>query len=190
MVEEEAGEYVLTMYKEYPHHEITSEDIERLGVKWKMLDQVSKLIKHPSNTGLVNIDYSGNSGTHWTTVCTNKSINTIFYYDPLGFKNDGNYPATSGDGFEKQRGVPREICEAAEKYGYDIIVTNKHYQQYLESWLCGYYALYMEEQFKLYNQRMQGGLSKSIFQNIVYGSFGKSPSPQSVKKVMAWYENK
>ena len=181
---------MLNMYKEYPHHEITSEDIEALNVKWVMLDKADNLIKQPYNIGLVNIDYTGSDGTHWTTICTNKSINTVFYYDPLGFKNDGNYPATQGNGFEKSRNVPQEICEAAEKFGYQTVVTNKHHQQYVESWLCGYYALYMAKQFAKYNIPARGGMSKSEFSNIVYGAFGRAPSPQSVKNIMTWYKNK
>lgn len=174
------------MFKEFPFTQVTNEEIQKRGLKWSMLNNVDKLL-HSKSVGLLNIDYTDGDGTHWTGVFTNKNNKTVFFYDPLGFKNDGNYPATGGNNFEKTHHVPYELCAAADRRGYDRVVTNRHYNQYLKSWLCGHYVLYFIDIVKPYVNNET--LDKEMFEKLLYDNLGKSPNKEVVEKVMTWYRN-
>lgn len=175
------------MYKEFPYVQIKSDVIERLGIPWCMLGDVRKCLRqYPAF--ILNLDRKSppgtGQGTHWTVVATNKTKGELFYYDPLGHENDGNYPATGGDNFEKNTGFPRELFEAGRNMGYNQFITNPTNNQYVDSWMCGYYAILIYHKLLPYAKSEQ--LDYPRFKQTI-GILTDHPSPQNVQKALDFY---
>lgn len=135
-----------SMYKNYPYTQIKSNDLDELKIPWCLLDGVESCLKN-HKIFILNLDTKEppgtGQGTHWTTVATNRKTGSLFYYDPLGHRNDGNYPATGGDDYERETGFPKMLVDAAKKMGFTNFHTNPNNNQFVESWMCGYYAIHM-----------------------------------------------
>ena len=148
-------------WDEYPHHQINSDDIEKLGFHWFMRDNI------PASLGdgvyLYNMDSSRGNGSHWMSFCLKKP--KIFYYDPFG---------TDLNGFP-----PTELRKWGAQNGYKMLVANEEDMQHIKSWLCGWYAVYFALKMKKhYNQ-----LTPKSFDQIVQKGLTKYPSSHNVETV-------
>lgn len=170
---------------EFPYEQIYSTDIERLGFKWGMLDDIDHILSTHNKglfTFLLNLDYNGNSGTHWTTVTIDNDNKYIYYFDPLGNKNDNKYG--HNDQIEARTSVPRELYQASKKYGYKNVWTNPFNTQFLKSWMCGYFALYIASIMRKYQT-----MSPKQFEEIITGELGIKPDRDIVEKVLKWWKS-
>lgn len=173
-------------FDEYPHKQITETEIDRLGIPWSMLDNVKTMFDRKEKIAIVNLDYTNRPGTHWTLLLTNPGTKMVFFFDPLGYANDGNYNLKD-DLFEKQYHVPREIMDAARAHGYPIYV-NKRRIQYLKSWMCGYYVLKLAQTLRDSPALFQKATSSPAgFEEVIKRVLGSKPSESNVDKTMKWW---
>lgn len=174
-------------FDEYPHEQITNEDIEKMGIPWYFLDEINKMFNKDQKTALVNLDYSGKPGTHWAVLLTNPNTKTIYFFDPLGYENDGTYDLSNNE-FEKKHHIPEELVKASREHGYKIFYVNKNRIQYKKSWMCGYYALKLAKTI-LDNPTMLARATRSPadFELVIKQLFGSKPSPSNVGGTINWW---
>jgi len=109
-----------------PIHPLSNYDIEDyfklVGIKGKVYskDQIPKKIG-VNTCYIINLDDSGNEGTHWILLMNKKSEKTILYFDSFGV----SYP-------------PKKILEMTNN---KVIICNNKKIQDINSVLCGYYCL-------------------------------------------------
>lgn len=112
---------------------INSDDIERLGYKWSMIDKY----KPTDEPVILNTDTSENSGVHWMTAIAIDG--TLYIYDPLGPRNER---VTSQ--YEK---IDLNLEYIARTNGLSLHFY-PHASQMLNNQLCGYHALYVAQLIK------------------------------------------
>ena len=110
---------------EFPYKQVESTELEKRGFRWCMLDQLDQCLSNRQNDPvfILNLDYMGKNGTHWTVVALDYKRNFVYYYDPLGKKNDNKYG--HNDTFEEKTSIPQELALAAVNNGYTDIFTNE-----------------------------------------------------------------
>lgn len=152
-------------YNEYPHTQVTSDDIHKQGFQFYMRNGLPKS-NIPDQCFLYNMDDKDNNGTHWLTVCL--QYPEIYYFDPF---------STALGGFP-----PLELRQWGKKNGYKIIIANEFDVQHIKSWLCGYYSLFMAKKL----QPLIGTLTEKKFDNIIKKEFDTHPTDYNVKKITQW----
>lgn len=123
---------------------INSDDIERNGYHWTMVDEIAKTIKENPEMAtrpfIINTDSSDGTGVHWIACVITKD--DILVYDPLGMKNE----RMTSD-YEKIDNLILSQLRDALKYlkrDPDTPVKIFRYQnQYAGNTLCGYHSLYI-----------------------------------------------
>jgi hypothetical protein len=145
---------------------ITSDDIEKEGLRWCMRDNIPPLPNH--SVIVYNTDKASGQGKHWETFALQQPI--CYWYDPFGTKV--NQP-------------PKELITWLQKHGYTQLVANEMCHQPLESWLCGWFSIYMAKKMK----KHLGHLDKEIFEKYIEKAFDKAPTAQNVAKITQWSKN-
>jgi len=143
---------------------ITSDDIQRVGLKLFMRDTIPKTL--PKGSYILNLDVSTGSGTHYT--CFACKYPNIYYVDSFGTDLCG-YP-------------PDELRYFGVDNGYDCIYSNERDIQHIKSWLCGWYSIYFAEKMNKYFN----SLSPKSFDNIIHKGFTKYPSDRNVHLLRNW----
>jgi hypothetical protein len=168
---------------EFPYKQITSEQLDYLNIPWVMLDKLDNYIANPPNkTFILNLDFTGKPGTHWTVVRLEPEQQTILFYDPLGNKNDNKYG--HGDRYEEITSIPIQLAKAAQAHGYNTVYTNEYHNQYVTSWMCGYYAIYV---YMLLNKIPQ--ITPDQFENLLISEFGRKPSRKHTFRIYKWFKS-
>lgn len=151
-------------FSEFPYKLISSDDIEKLGYKWFMRDNLPKHIS--DGIYLLNLDDSLGGGSHWTLFIIKPPY--LFYYDPFGAGLMSGYS-------------PKEINEYAKTHGLQVI-ESEFWQQHPKSYMCGYNCLYIADVMKKYYNH----LTPNLFKQILYKEFGNSADKSDIEKIMKW----
>lgn len=172
-------------FAEFPYKQITSNEIERFGFPWTMLDNIpSNFVNKP--LFILNLDHSDGSGTHWTLVCPNTQTKILYYFDPLGHANDGEYPNILNPEYEKKTGIPYELDQWADKHGFRAVKTNNKRFQHINSWMCGFIVIYLASNIN----PATATSSYQTWNNTLHRILGNGPSPELVNRVVNWFNQK
>lgn len=146
----------------FPSHLISSDELERLGIKWFQIERI------PAN--LKNGIYVVNArNQHWFNMIVQND--EIFIIDPLSIKQN---PKDRPDHH-------RELIEWAKAHGFSKIYASEVIIQPKLSNLCGYITAYLAKHIKVGNltyEKLDNWL-KSNFEN-------KNNSIANVEKVLSW----
>lgn len=176
-------------YAKYPYTQITNNEIEAMNIPWTMLDKIPTSFANEP-IFLLNLDQSSGPGAHWTLVGTSSGSDKkeLYYFDPLGFDNDGQYHMADPQ-YEVKTGVPTELSRWGRKHGFTHVYVNADRVQYLKSWMCGFIVLYIADHILSNDIEAENALQSPDGWNRAIGKIlgVKGPSPKLVKKIMAWW---
>ena len=176
-------------YDKYPYYQITSKEIEALDIPWTMLDKIPPNFAYKP-IFILNLDQSTGEGAHWTLVGTNIRRKEVFYFDPLGRDNDGQYNMKNSD-YEKKTGCPTELSIWAKQQGFVNVHVNSTRFQFLKSWMCGFIVLYLAKHIDSSAEMIRKATQNGIegWNNTLTSLLGvQGPSPKLIQKVMNWWE--
>jgi len=157
-----------SLMNEFPHFMIDSDKIKKLGIRMFMRDTLPTTL--PQGSYILNLDKSTGGGTHFTCFCF--KFPNVYYVDSFGTDKSG-YP-------------PEELRQFARRNDYLTIYSNEDDVQHLNSWLCGWYAIYFcQKMKKYYNQ-----LTPQTFDTIIHKGFTKYPSDSNVELLKQWASKK
>jgi len=155
-------------FSDFPSRLINSIDIEKLGLDSLMIDELDEKAKY-NKAQILNLDTTKGGGTHWVTIYINNSVKRwlpfILYYDPLG---------------NSVSPVPPLLKKFAEERGYNIH-ANKYRHQYINSNLCGYFAVMGADALNEINPEK---LRPKVFSNTLYKIHRGTPTKDDVLRVI------
>jgi hypothetical protein len=159
-------------FNNFPHHLISSDDLNKIGLKYVMNDDMDKFT-YQTGPYIMNLDHNDGNGTHWVCIFIDFRDGVLCYMDPFGS--------------ELLNGVPtKSVKRYAEKKHLNII-TNKYTIQHVKSNMCGYYAIYfayiMQELYK------REPITLKSMHKELKKYFSDEPSSKNVEKTMAFYKN-
>lgn len=149
-------------YKDFPNKLISSEDIEKLDIKWFMRNEIPKSLKQ--GCYMLNLDDSNGEGTHWTAFFINNDY--LFYYDPFGITYMSGY-------------APKEIITLAKQMRLKL-VENKYTQQHALSNMCGYNCLYICDIM----EDLLDYMTPIEYDKVLYKVLGNTADGKDIKKLM------
>ena len=145
----------------FPSHQITSDDITRMGEKWIQIENLPESL--PDGRYILNL-----RNEHWIVLLLQKP--NAFIFDPLSTQvNKQDIPTKH-----------KNLTTWLKSRAFTTIYANDIKVQPKSSWACGYYCLYFVKHVP------KGKLTEEGFDLFILNHFRSGDDDFNIQKLIAW----